>query len=178
MTLKKVSQTGLPCGCPTHKLNAELMALACIGQGLGILMRRIRLWRSRCLVALLLVSSTGCALLLPGHFWRLTGSSDARIPLVADSQMVRQVIAEEDSLEWLHPEQYPSGRANFLAVMAQLPRVSVPGRSYCEVLERSKSTCGASPIETATYVFVQITTGRSRGQKGWVCENVVHQLFP
>lgn len=154
------------------------MTLISFGRGLWNSLPQIRLWLSCWLVALLLVSSMGCALLLPGHFWRLTGSSDARIPLVADSQMVRQVIAEEDSLEWRHPEQYLSGRANFLALMAQLPRVSVPGRSYCEVIERSKSTCGATPIETATYVFVQVTTGPSRGQKGWVCENVVHQLFP
>jgi hypothetical protein len=51
------------------------------------------------LAALLLISSTGCALLLPGRFWRLDSSSKTGILLVSDSPEVRHVIGAEDARE-------------------------------------------------------------------------------
>jgi hypothetical protein len=153
------------------------------------------------LTALLLASSTGCALLLPGRNWQLAGSSNMRILLATDSPTVRQLIAEEDAGEAIvsrffrephtkeegvehikdmmhHPDQYPPGRPEFLKAMAQMPGVYVPGKSYCDIIERSKSRCGPSPLETATYVLVQVTSGPSRGQRGWVCKDVVQIQFP
>jgi hypothetical protein len=98
------------------------------------------------LTALLLASSTGCALLLPGRNWQLAGSSNMRILLATDSPTVRQLIAEEDAGEAIvsrffrephtkeegvehikdmthHPDQYPPGRPEFLKAMAQMPGV-------------------------------------------------------
>jgi hypothetical protein len=77
-----------------------------------------------------------------------------------------------------HPDQYPPGRKDFLEAMARMPGVYVPVRSYCDIVERSKSTCGVSPIETATYVRIHVTTGPSRGQEGWVCSNLVPGQWP
>ena len=82
----------------------------------------------------------------------------------------------KDMLE--HPDRYPPGRTKFLEDMAALPGVFVPGGSYCNVVERSKSTCGRTPVETSTYLLIQVTTGRARGQQGWVCESRVQQQFP
>ncbi len=124
--------------------------------------------RFYCLAALLLGSSTGCALLLPGRDWRLTGSSNTRTLLASDSPAIRKLPAEEDahkevvsrffrephtqeeSIEHMkdmlqHPDQYPPGRPEFLKAMAQMPGVYVPGRSYCDIIEQSKSRCGRRP---------------------------------
>lgn len=153
------------------------------------------------LAAVLLIGSTGCAFLLPGRFWRLTGGSSTQILLASDTPEIRQLIADENAREdevrrffrephtqeegiehvkdmMRHPDQYPPGRTEFLKAMAQMPGLNVPGKSYCEIIERSKSTCGRFPLETATFVLVQVTTGPSHGQRGWVCQNVVQGQFP
>jgi hypothetical protein len=153
------------------------------------------------LAALLLGSSTGCALLLPGRDWQLTGSSNTRTLLVSDSPAVRKLITEEDAREEIvsrffrqphtqeegserikdmmrYPDQFPPGRSAFLTAMTQMPGTYVPGKSYCKIIERSKSRCGRSPLETAIYLLVEVTTGSSRRQRGWVCENVVGGGFP
>ncbi len=153
------------------------------------------------LAAVALISSTGCALILPGRFWRLNGDSKAPVTLITDSPEVRRMLAEEDAREEevdhfrrephtkeegfqrledmrQHPDQYPPGRTEFLKAMGQMPGISVAGRSYCDLIERSKSTCGRSPIETATFVLVRVTTGRSKGKSGWICQGDIQPQFP
>jgi hypothetical protein len=106
---------------------------------------------------------------------------DAREEVV--QRFFREPHTKKEGMEHIkemlqHPEQYPPQRTEFLTAMAQMPGVSVPGKSYCNIIERSKSRCGRSPLETATIVLVQVTTGPSHGQRGWVCENLVRQQFP
>jgi hypothetical protein len=153
------------------------------------------------LVATELISSAGCAFILPGRFWRLNGDSKVPVTLITDSPEVRRLLDEEDAREEevsrffrephsredgnahvkdmaLQPDQYPPGRSEFLKAMSQMPGISVTGRSYCELIERTKSKCGASPIETAVFVLVRVTTGPSRGKRGWICQTQVQQQFP
>lgn len=157
-------------------------------------------WLTRILAAQEALFLTGCAFILPSHFYRLYDHG-AGVLLVSDTPEVRQMIADEDAREeqinrfWrephsaeerkerirqmIHnPNEFPSGRQNFLAAMARAPGIVVPTRSYCEVIERSKSKCADSPIATAVYEKVRITTGRERGQQGWICETDVHSNFP
>ena len=152
-------------------------------------------------LTLLFLGLTGCVFLLPGRFWRLVNDPNTKILLISDSQAVRRLIADEDAREVeirkffreshsreertehlkdmiRNPEKYPPGREEFLVAMAHMPGIYVGGKPYCDIVERSGSTCGHSPVETATFVFVKITTGRSRGQQGWICESVVQQQFP
>ena len=147
---------------------------------------RTRRWMLCWLAVTLFIDSIGCVFLLPGRSWRLTGSSNAKILLVSDTPQVRHLISEEDAREEEvrrffrepHTRQYPPGRTEFLRSMAQMPGVYVPGRSYCNIVERSKSKCGSPPVETATYVLVQVTTGPSHGERGWVCGNAAQGQFP
>lgn len=153
------------------------------------------------LTVVALISSTGCAFILPGRFWRLDGDSKAPVALVTDSPEVRRLLAKEDAREdevsrffrephtgregfqrlddmRQHPDQYPPGRTEFLRAMSQMAGISVPGRSYCDLIERSKSKCGPSPISTAVFVLVRVTTGRSKGKSGWICQGDMQQQFP
>jgi hypothetical protein len=146
------------------------------------------------------IGSTGC-IFLSSRAWRVTGNSKTKVLLVSDSLEVRRLVTDEDAGEeevnrfWRedhgaeerhqrlmdmaqHPEQYPPGRSKFLETMARMPGVYVEGRSYCSVIVRSKSRCGRLPIETASYLFVRITSGPSRGQQGWICESKVAGQFP
>jgi hypothetical protein len=149
----------------------------------------------------LFIAGAGCTFLSSNRNWRISGSANSRVLLVSDSPEVRHLIIGEDAREeevsrfWReghnkeeriehvrdmmqHPDQYPAGRKGFLETMARMPGVYVPVRSYCNILEQSKSRCGVSPIETATYVLIQVTTGPSRGQQGWVCSNLVPGQWP
>jgi hypothetical protein len=158
------------------------------------------MWKCTPLLLVALLADAGCALIIPGHFWRIYG--DARgVLLASDTPEVRQLIKDEDAREeevshfWreghtreervqrigemrMHPDRYPPGRSSFLSAMAQAGGMVVPSNSYCEVIEWSKSKCGKSPVETAVYVRVRVTTGRSRGATGWACNAYVKQEFP
>ena len=128
-------------------------------------------------------------------------SSRPQVVLTYDSPEVRKLLAEEDAREeeigcfWrekhtveeaskrfedmrVHPELYPPGRLEFFRAIANMPGFPVPIKSYCHVLQRSKSTCGTDPSETVVYALVGITSGTAKGKQGWVCETHVHQLFP
>jgi hypothetical protein len=155
-----------------------------------------------CATIAISLSSSGCTLLNPNRQnWIYGGSPRAQVLLAYDSPEVRRLLADEDAREYevnrfwqdkhtpeergnrtvdmmIHPERYPPGRSDFLEAMANLPGFSVPSKSYCRVLESSKSTCGRTPIETAFYVLVRVTTGPARGKKGWVCSSNAPQLFP
>lgn len=121
--------------------------------------------------------------------------------LISDSPEVRRLLADQDARQYdsdrfwrekhtveegserirdmgKHPEQYPPGRTEFLKAMLAMPGFLIPGSPYCDVVERSRSKCGALPIETAVYVLIKITTGPSRGKEGWVCDNRAPGLFP
>lgn len=164
--------------------------------------KRTKPWLTFLSVAVVLATSTGCLVFSDRYWrWRLGGYSNTQIALISDSPDVRRLLAEEDTREepviqfWRephtqeegkrrvedmiqHPDQYPLGGPDFLHAMSQMPTVSVPDKSYCDVVERSKSKCGRLPIETATYVLVQVTSGKSKGQRGWICESQVQGLFP
>jgi hypothetical protein len=153
------------------------------------------------LAAIALISSTGCAFILPGRFYRLNGELKAPVMLLTDSPDIRRLLADEDAHEEevsrffrephtkeesfqrledmrQHPDQYPPGRTEFLKAMTQMPGISVAGRSYCDLIERSKSKCQPSPAVASLYVLVQVTTGSSRGKRGWICEYFVQPQFP
>jgi len=129
----------------------------------------------------------------PKGVYQLNGPASARVALISDSPEVRRLLAEEDSREeamdrfyrephaeqegkqhvleiMQHPEQYPPGRLDFLKAMSQMPGVTVPGGSYSDLIERSRSTCDPSPVYTTKYVLVRVTSGPSKGEKGWMCE--------
>ena len=159
-------------------------------------------WLSFCATLIVSLDSWGCALISSNRDFRIYGGSpNTQVLLVTDSPEVRQVLTDEDAREegvnryWReaqtpeerreriedmtkHPEHYPSSRSEFLQSMARMPGVYVPERSYCRVIQRSKSTCGPTPIETAVYVMVSVTTGASRGRQGWVCESSIQKLSP
>jgi hypothetical protein len=130
--------------------------------------------------------------------WIYGGSSNAEVLLVFDSPAVRKLLTDENNREdevnrsWRgnhtqdeiikhyqdmmrHPEQYPPGRSEFLGAMVKMPGLYVASKSYCRVLERSQSRCGARPIETSVYALVRVTTGASRGATGWVCDGSIQQ---
>lgn len=123
------------------------------------------------------VSSPGCLVVFKGRFYKkkgfyqLNGTSSALVTLISDSPDVRRLLTEEGEP---HPDRDPHARKDFLRSMSQLPGISVPGGSYCDLVERSKSRC----VDTAVYVLVQITTGPSRGQRGWMCETSGRRVFP
>jgi hypothetical protein len=151
-----------------------------------------------------MIALTGCAFFSEKRweFRIVDRSQKSQVLLASDSPEARKLLADEDAREnemyyaWRekrhtldedgaryedmrkHPELYPPGRAQFLEEMAKLPGFAVPVKSYCSVIERSKSTCGATPLETTVYVFIKITSGPFRGKQGWVCETHVHSLFP
>jgi hypothetical protein len=159
-------------------------------------------WLILCLVAPVIVGCEGCLVFSDRYWkWRLAGSLNSSITLISDSPEVRHLLAEEDAREeavsqfWRephtkeegrrhvedmiqHPDAYPPGRTEFLKAMSLMPKVTVPGRSYCDVIEQSKSKCGRLPLETASYVLVQITSGPANGSGGWVCRQQVQPLFP
>jgi hypothetical protein len=154
------------------------------------------------IASVLLVGSSACLILSERYWkWRLEGSPNSSITLISDSPEVRRLLGEEDAREealsqfWRkphtkeegtrriedmiqHPDAYPPGRTEFLKAMSGMSGANVPGGLYCDIVEQSKSKCGRLPIETATYVLVQITSGPTKGQRGWVCQEQVHQLFP
>ena len=153
-------------------------------------------------ILMIVVGFWGCALINPNRqAWIYDGSHHAKVLLISDSSEVRRLLAEEDVREegvsrfWREkhtneeirnriedmmklPEHYPVGRSEFLQAMGRMPGVYVSEKSYCRIIESSKSTCGRIPIETATFVMVRITSGPSQGKQGWVCQNSVKQLFP
>jgi hypothetical protein len=129
------------------------------------------------------------------------GSPHSNVFLISDSQEVRRLLASEDARQddidrfWrekhseedgrrriedmgLHPERYPPGRLEFLKTMMNMPGFEIKDSPYCRIVERSKSRCGMFPLQNAVYVFVQVTTGRSSGNKGWVCDSHAPGLFP
>jgi hypothetical protein len=149
----------------------------------------------------MVINSAGCAFVFKRGFYQLNGPGSARITLLSDSPEARRLLTEEDAREaetnrsyrelhteqerthhiedmLQHPDQYPAGRKDFIRSMSQLPGISVPGFSYCDLIERSKSRCGPSPIDTAAYVLVQVTTGPSKGERGWMCESSGRRVFP
>ena len=68
-----------------------------------------------------------------------------------------------------HPERYIPERAAFLDAMVQAPGVTVPGQSYCRIINRSNAMCDRHPGHNPTYFKVRITSGPSKGQEGWGC---------
>jgi len=66
-------------------------------------------------------------------------------------------------------EAYIPERVAFLGAMARAPGVLVPGGSYCRITERSKAICSSYPQDNPEYVLVIITSGPSKGVKGWGC---------
>jgi hypothetical protein len=131
-----------------------------------------------------IVSSPGCAVVYkselylffrPRGFYQLTGTSNTGVTLISDSPDVRRLLTEEGEP---YPDRDPRGRKDFLRSMSQLAGITVPGGSYCDLIERSESRCGPSPIYTASYVLVQVTTGPSKGQRGWMCETSARRTFP
>jgi hypothetical protein len=134
----------------------------------------------------------GCALLNPGSAKLYPAPPNSRVFLITDSQEVRQLLADEDAREddvnrfyrekhsaeagrlriedmLKHPELYPPGRPAFLKTMLSLPGFEIKGTPWCFYVQESKSTCDRSPIATAHYVLVQVTSGPSSGKQGWIC---------
>jgi hypothetical protein len=156
-----------------------------------------------CTTIIISLSSSGCTLFNPNRQnWIYDGGAPkARVFVVYDSPQVRRLLADEDAREYevsrfwrdkhsqeggtkriqdmaLHPENYPPGRPEFLKAMVNMPGFYVPSKSYCRIIERSKSGCGPRPLETSPYILVRITTGPFRGNTGWVCENNTPGFFP
>jgi hypothetical protein len=153
------------------------------------------------LATALVAGCEGCLPFSPRFDAQVGGISNSPATLISDSPEVRRLLGEEDAREetvsqfWRehpteeegrrrvedmiqHPDEYPPRRNEFLKTMTGMPGMAVPGRSYCDIIERSKSTCGRLPTETATYVLVQVTTGPSKGQSGWVCQQQLRLLLP
>jgi hypothetical protein len=147
------------------------------------------------------LGSVACVFPSPRGFYQLNGTSKTAAMLLVDTPEVRRLLAEEDKREeemnrfyrephtqqeriqhmldiMKHPEQYPPGRMEFLKAMSQMPGAFVAGGSYCDLIERSKSTCGPSDVYTTKYVLVQVKTGRGKGQRGWICETSAKRTFP
>jgi hypothetical protein len=141
---------------------------------------------------------SGCMFNPNRQFWVYGGSPTAQVRLVVDTAEVRRLLANEDAGEevvdrfWsqhsriegqervkdmaAHPDLYPPGRATFLTAMANASGFYVPGKSFCIIVQSSKSRCGSSPFHTIFYRLVRITSGPARGKEGWVCGPA--QLYP
>jgi hypothetical protein len=88
-------------------------------------------------------------------------SNSARVQIAYDSPEARRLIADGN-----RPDD-----------LLKLPGFPVPIKSYCSIIERSISKCGATPQVAAVYVLIKVTSGPSNGQQGWACETYIHPSF-
>jgi hypothetical protein len=153
-------------------------------------------------MAVIALGLSACTLFNPNRQdWIYSGSSNSQVLLAYDSPEIRRLLADEDAREeefkqfWrdkhtpkdadqrirdehMHPERYPPGRQEFLRAVTNMPGFAVASKSYCRVIERSKAGCGPHSNDGSVYVLVRVTTGRSRGKTGWVCNSNAPGFFP
>src|ERR1051326_4298075 len=139
---------------------------------------------ARLFLGTLVIGLAGCAFFREKQWeYRIVDRyQKVQVVLAYDSSEVRKLLADEDTREYeinhfwrekhtdeqaahrfedmrKNPELYPPGRLQFLAAMANMPGFAVPVKSYCSIIQRSKSTCGDFPDETVVYVLIKVTSG-------------------
>ena len=112
---------------------------------------------------------------------------------VVDSPQVRRLVGDEEKrqaevdLFWRqshtddegrehvgymanHPDEFPSGHAEFLKAIASAPAVAIPGKSHGKVLEISKARCFSDAFSTPTFLRV-VVLGKKQpgGTEVWIC---------
>ena len=131
----------------------------------------------------------GCNLRMLDLDHALISRTGSETRLIVDSPVVEQLLDRNDPIagqpwpghsdreridryrdESEHPENYRSGTQALLDSLAKQAAIAVQGRQYFRRLRESLASCEPTGLPSSDkFIFVSVSTGSSKGAKGWVC---------